>query len=378
MKIRINVLIFFYFTTVGTLMPFIPLLFHHRGLSASQIGFLMALGPLVSLLVQSPWGVLSDRLQTVKKIIMLQMVATLLLSLLLFNIESFYRLIPVVFVFFAFFLPTFPLLDCLILSRIKETGESFGSYRLWGSLGFATAALSVGALLTVIGIERVGYIYQALLVFSILLAIPVADAQPAGKSFNTQGLRELFGNKQIISVLILMALINAANRANDTFMGIHIENLGGSAATVGWAWTVAPLSEVPVFALFGFLLMRLREEALLALGAVFYALRWLLFALATVPEHIVIIQLLHGLSFGLIYMAGVSYINKVVTPGLRASGQGMLATFFSGLAGITGSLLGGFIMDLYGPVFLYGGSSLLALLAAGLLIMLVKRKANKD
>lgn len=378
MKWKIRALIFCYFSTVGVLIPFLPLLFSHRGLSPGEIGILLALGPFVSILVQSPWGLLSDRLQTVKKIIIIQMIATLFLSLLLFNLNSFYMLIPTAFVFYAFFLPTFPLIDCLILATIKETGDSFGSYRLWGSLGFAVTALSVGLLLANIGIERVGYVYMGLMLLSLMLAIPVADAPPTGQSFNPGQLRKLLTDRRVITVLVFIAIINSTNRANDTFMSLLIESLGGTEAIVGQAWTVAPLSEVPIFALFGFFLARGKEELILALGAAFYALRWFLFAITSNPDLITIIQLLHGLSFGLFYMAGVSYIGKIVPPGLRASGQGLLATFGGGIAGITGALAGGIVMDLYGPKTLYFGNATVALLSVLIFTVLILRKKDNS
>ncbi|RYD06934.1 hypothetical protein N752_02040 [Desulforamulus aquiferis] len=159
-------------------------------------------------------------------------------------------------------------------------------------------------------------------------------------------------------------------------MSLLIEFLGGSEATVGQAWTVAPLSEVPVFALFGFFLARGKEEMILALGALVYAVRWFLFAIINNPDLIIIIQLLHGLSFGLFYMAGVSYIGKIVPPGLRASGQGLLATFGGGIAGITGALAGGLVMDLYGPKTLYFGSSVLALCAVIGFVIFLKISVN--
>ncbi|SHE98914.1 MFS transporter, PPP family, 3-phenylpropionic acid transporter [Desulforamulus putei DSM 12395] len=377
MQWKLKLLIFTYFTTVGIIVPFLPLYFDSRGLTNSQIGILLALGPCVSILVQSPWGYLSDRLQTVKKLLLLQFTACLILSFLLFHLRSFSLLVPTVIGFYAFFLPSFPQLDCLILANSKKSGKHFGSYRLWGSLGFAVTALAAGELLAVVGIEWMKGLYQGLLLISILLIFLVKDVPPSGKTTTASQFKELLQRPEVLYVLIFIALVNTTNKANDAFMGILVRSIGGTEAEVGWAWTTGPLSEIPVFALFGLLLARYNETVLLALAAGAYALRWFLFAIAGDPQLIIVIQLLHGLSFGLFYMAGVSYMGKIVPPALRASGQGLLATFGGGLAGIAGSLLGGFIMDHFGPQLLYAASCGLVLLAvAAFNLLVIKHRAK--
>lgn len=378
MKWKIKLLILFYFATIGILLPFLPLLFQSRGLDSGQIGILLAIGPFVSMLVQSPWGYLSDRLQTVRRVIIFQMVMTFLISILLFKLNSFLLLMPVMFLFYAFAWPPIPLLDCLVLATIKGTEESFGSYRLWGSLGFAFTALAAGTVLAVVGIERVNLIYQFLLIIALVLAYLVPDAPPSGRTASSSKIKELITKREILIFLFIIALISATNKANDAFIGIFIREIGGTEAEVGWAWTVGPLSEVPIFALSALLFARFNELILLALASIIYSLRWFLFATTNDPNLIITIQLLHGLSFGLFYMSAVSYIGKIVPPELRASGQGLLSTFAGGVAGIIGSLLGGFIMKELGSQFLYYTCSILALLSVLAFAVLAAKLREKS
>lgn len=377
MKWRIKLLSFFYFASIGIILPFLPLLFQTRGLTNGQIGILLAIGPLVSMLVQSPWGYLSDRLRTVKKVLMFQISMAFLISFLLFNLDTFHLLLPAAFIFFAFAWPPIPLLDCLTLAIAKENGDSFGSYRLWGSLGFALTALAAGAALAAVGIERVNYIYQGLLLVSLLFAALVQDAPPAAQPATFGQLKKLVSRREVFIFLLLIALINTTNKANDAFMGIFIRGIGGTEADVGLAWTVGPLSEVPVFALSFYFLARLNELALLALAAAIYSVRWFLFSITTDPALISVIQVMHGLSFGLFYMSAVSYIGRIVPQHLRASGQGLLSTFAGGVAGMAGSLLGGFVMDGFGPRFLYTTCSMLAFLSVVAFMTLAHTQGRK-
>ena len=378
MKWKIKLLSFFYFASIGILLPFLPLLLQTKGLSNSQIGLLLASGPLVSMLVQSPWGYLSDRMRTVKKVLIFQISMAFIVSFQLFSLDTFPLLLPAACIFFAFAWPPITLLDCLTLATAKENGDSFGSYRLWGSLGFALMALAAGSVLAMVGIEHINYLYQGVLLLALLFAVLVRDAPPAAQPASFVQLRKLIGQKEIIFFLILIAVLNTANKVNDAFMGIFIRDIGGTEADVGLAWTVGPLSEVPVFALSYYFLMRFNELTLLALAAGIYALRWFLFSITSSPELISVIQIMHGLSFGLFYVSAVSYISKVVPQNLRASGQGLMSTFAGGVAGITGSLLGGFVMDAYGARYLYTICSMLALLAVGAFLALSRRQAGKS
>jgi len=377
MKWRIKLLSFFYLASIGIILPFLPLLFQARGLTNGQIGMLIAVGPLVSMLVQSPWGYLSDRLRTVKKVIMFQILMAFLLSFFLFNLDSFYLLLPASFLFFAFAWPPLPLIDCLTLATAREKGGSFGSYRLWGSLGFAVAALGAGSVLAVVGIERVDRIYQGLLLIAFLFAALAQDAPQAAQPAGLNQLKKLVARREVLLFLLLIALINTTNKANDAFIGIFIRGIGGSEADVGLAWTIGPLSEVPVFAFSFLFLVRFNELVLLAMAAAIYSMRWFLFSITTDPALISLIQAMHGLSFGLFYVSAVSYIGKIVPPNLQASGQGLFSTFSGGVAGITGSLLGGYIMDGFGARFLYTTCSILALVAVGAFLALSQSQARK-
>lgn len=55
--------------------------------------------------------------------------------------------------FYFFQSPMSSLNDSQILLTIKNTGKSYASFRVWGSIGFAAAALVFGKLLKDFGIE---------------------------------------------------------------------------------------------------------------------------------------------------------------------------------------------------------------------------------
>ena len=347
-------LIFFYFATIGVLLPYLPLYLAGEGLDTLHIGMLLAIGPLVSMLVQFPWGFISDRMQTVKKIVIFQLAVSATLVTLVFQANTFGLIALAMVFFYAFSWPVIPLLDSLTLATVRERGGSYGGFRLWGSIGFALTALASGSILTVVGVDKMLFIYLGLVGICLGLSLLVRDTAPLGRPAAMQKVGELLVRREVLVFLLIVTCLSATNKANDAFMGLFIGHLGGTEAHVGWAWTIAPLSEVPVFALGAALFTRYHELTLLAVASAAFALRWTLFVVVPGPEVLLVVQLLHSVTFGLFFMSAVAYMSKLVPPELRASGQGLLAACIGGVGGILGSLLGGLAMSALGPRPLYG------------------------
>ena len=347
-------LIFFYFATIGVLLPFLPLYLAGEGLNTVRIGMLLAIGPFISMVVQFPWGFVSDRMQTVKKIVIFQLAASAVLVTLVFQADTFGLIALAMVFFYAFSWPVIPLLDSLTLATVRERGGSYGGFRLWGSVGFALTALASGTILAVVGVDKMLFIYLGLVGVCLVLALLVRDAAPVGRPVALRKVGELLVRREVLVFLLIVTCLSATNKANDAFLSLFIGHLGGTEAHVGWAWTIAPLSEVPVFALGAALFTRYHELTLLAVASAVFALRWTLFVLVPGPEYLLVVQLLHSVTFGLFFMSAVAYMSKLVPPELRASGQGLLAGCIGGVGGIMGSLLGGLVMSSLGPRPLYG------------------------
>ncbi|MHB8916716.1 MAG: MFS transporter [Desulfocucumaceae bacterium] len=372
----LKLFIFFYFSTIGIFLPFLPLLLKNNGLSNWQVGVLFSIGPLVVVTMQPAWGFVSDRLKTVKKLVVFQLVVTAFLSLLVFRLRSFELLFPALLLFNIFSYPIIPLTDSLTLSSVKSQGGHYGGFRLWGSLGFGLSAAIFGMVFRVYGLHLFPACYFLLLLFCIAVSLFMVDAEYIGRRAGLTDMKALVSSRKVMVFLFLTALLSSSNRANDAFLGVYLMEIGGSAQTVGYAWMVAALSEVPVMAAGGVLLTRYSELRLLAVAAAFFTARWALFAVVTDPGLIVLIQLTHSLSFGLFFICSVSYLSKLVPDRLRSSGQGLLSCFLGGLAGIAGSILGGMVMTGMGPRTLYTACTLVALASFCFYLYLAGRESR--
>lgn len=370
---------FFFYATVAFLLPFLPLYFQSIGLSTIQIGILLSIGPFISLVANPFWGFVSDRMQTVKKVLFVVLLMNLLTGVLLFQVQSFVLLLGIVLLFY-FFQTTVPgLTDSLIFQTIQGTGTSYASIRIWGSLGFFFTALAIAPIFKQVGVSYLGIFYPAAVVVALFSVFGLPDRKAAAHKVSLKGALGLFENKLFVWFLFLIVLIMTPHRLNDSFIGLHLKSLGASELSIGWVMAVAALTEIPVFLYLGRYMHKFKELPLLLLASFFYLLRWLLMGFVDDPGWIFVIQMMQGVTFGLYFYAAVHFCLKLVPDHYRSTGQALFTVVHAGLTGIIGGWLGGWLIDAYGAFAMYrfgAGLTFIAVLSlVGTYIYLRRRGA---
>ncbi len=372
---------FSYYATTAILMPFLPLYFASKSFTAFQIGLLMMLGTCVAIFTQPICGYISDRFNTVKKVLLVIWACMLIASIGLFNSDTFLATLFFITLLYLFMMPTVPLLDSMSIKSAQQAGVSYGSLRLWGSIGFAIIALSGGFIILLLGgIENMKYAYWLLWLIPIILIVKVKDEPGIGAKVSFNKIKEVLGNRSFIWFMLLILLIGIPHRMNDTLLGIHMTDLGATHAMVGWAWALAAISEVPTFVLLSRYLHRYHELAMLSIVSFIYTVRWLVFAFINEPIWLMSLQISHSITFAALWIISLHYVTRVVPRELITTCQAILTATFMGVAGLLGGMGGGLIQDIWGGSAMYGTGAVLAL-AAGLLFLFTHvsnvRKQNK-
>lgn len=140
-----------------------------------------------------------------------------------------------------------------------------------------------------------------------------------------------------------------------TYFPIYFRKIGGSNELLGLAYFISAMSEIPFLLYADKILKRIGTRWALIGASGVAALRWLIISFIPNAYLVLPFQLLHGLIFIVLYYSMATYINQEVPKELKASGQTVNNLIGMGISRIVGSLLGGFLSDLYGikMVFLY-------------------------
>ncbi|NMO94523.1 MFS transporter [Paenibacillus lemnae] len=359
---------FFIYGTMVIFTGFFQLYLQDIGMDKVEIGSLMAIAPFVSILANPFWGYWGDRSNNLKRVLLVMMTGTLIFVQFVFQAHT-YVLIYTAMMFFYFFqTPMFSQSNTLILSYIEGTNHKFGSFRLWGSLGWALTAIAAGPVIDRLGSGQISIVFSIMLVIAafFMLSLPNIQKTAYTATVNLRGVTRLFLNPYFTGFLLLGIIVSIPSTANNTFMSLYILELGGSTKIVGFAIFMSSIFEVAVFLLCDRYLKRKISVlvACLAVVSLLFALRWLLMAEASSPMEVALIQLLHCVTFGGYFYVGTQLTMLFVPRPFRATGQALYTLSWSGISGVIGGIAGGWLFQNFGAQTMYRTGMMLALVGA--------------
>lgn len=335
------------------MISYLPVYFQSLGLTGNQIGVLLAVGPAAAIIAQPFWGFMSDRLKTVKRILLLCLSSALAVGFIVFQVAEFILLLPLLYMFFSFMSPAGGLGDSLAQKVSIQRSVSFGSIRMWGSLGFASASLVGGYILSAIGIANIYYVYASFLVVALIFTYFAPDSVPSKKPVKLSSAFKLMKNRQLVIFFLLILSISLTHRMNDSFLGLYIIELGGNESIIGLAWFIGVATEATVFAFSVYWLRGYHPLTYISIAAFIYVLRWLLMSFAPDPTFLLFVQVLHGLAFATFYLTAFQFVSKLVPEELESTGHLLFISVFFGISGVIGSILGGVIINSFEVRSLY-------------------------
>jgi MFS transporter, PPP family, 3-phenylpropionic acid transporter len=151
-------------------------------------------------------------------------------------------------------------------------------------------------------------------------------------------------------IILASALIQGSHAAYYSFASITWQQSGLGGLTIAGLWVLGVLAEIVVFALSP--RFTLQPSGLVVIGALCAVVRWLITAQEPAVSVLAVVQLAHGLSFGLTQLGTMGLLVRHVPVHIMARGQGYLAACAGIVAG-GASILSGAIYAQYGQGVYY-------------------------
>jgi PPP family 3-phenylpropionic acid transporter len=348
------------FAALGLYTPYFPLWLDSHGFTGASMGIIAALSPAMSFFGPPLVGLLSDARGARGNLLSLSCalagsgMALLYLGELCGVSGSFGVVFAAVLAYAACRSPLVLLADRLTI----EHGGNYGHRRVWGSVGYMLAAAAFGRWCPPGEWGWLpGMVALALaLAFAISLALPRTSRAPGAPAFSEA--RRLLGRPGFLPFLAGAALSAASHSSYDLCGALFFRDLGASGNTIGQLYGIAVFAEVVLLATAGATLERTRPELALGVAYAGAAFRWLCMASLGSTTLAFILQPLHAVSFGLMWMASLRYVRRVSEPHTLGSAQGAFMA-----ANAAGGVLG---MLVWGPLYASGGGSVVFLAAAAL------------
>lgn len=345
---------FFVYMTQALVVSFLPLYFLDSGFNASQIGILYSIGPIISIFSNMLIGFISDKKQTIVKIVRILYGIQFIAIGLLYQINTFSVVCLVMTLFYFCYTTINPLNDSLIILSSRFTKKPYALIRLFGSLGFALSAYFFGVILRQIGTSHTLNLMLITLFISILFTFILKDYHEQKKSkFNFKELLALLRQRHVLLFFFFLFLISTSHRMYEGFLAVTLRGLGASDSLIGLAWLISATSEIPVLYLLGKYGHKFKELPLIIFASLMYAVRMFLISVIDDPGFVIFTQLMHSVTFGVYFATVIRYLQILLPDKYRASGQAIYTIVWMGFSGTISGLVGGNVYAQFGHVMFY-------------------------
>lgn len=356
---------FFYYATVGAFMPYWAPYLEARGFSATQIGVAYALGGISRATMPFLWGWLGDHSGRKMHLVRLTSVASLLLFLLIPFVTGVWAITLAMLAYNLFWQALLSQFEAVTLAHLEHTGGDYSRVRLWGSVGFVVAVLSLGPLLDLWGILPlpwlVGVLFAGMAVASYLVPETQVPAHEADAPLASLG--AVIQRPEVIALLLACLCSQMSFAPYYNFFTLFLERHGHARSAAGVLWAVAVLAEIVLFIYMRSLIVRTGVRRLLLAALASTVLRWLLIVVfADSFAALVVIQMSHALSFGAYHACAMHYVFRLFPARLQGRGQALYNASAYGIGGAVGSLGAGAIWDHVHPEATFLVAALVALL----------------
>ncbi len=353
---------------VAAFFPFLAIYLQGRGLSADQIGIVIAVMAFARIVANPVWGHYADT--RIGRLLALQLgtIGAAIAAACMNVVHGLAAVTIVGSVIAVFMVSTGPNIDSIALVHLGEERMSdYGRIRGWMSASYAVGCLVFGAILQTAGVRWAMPLYAIASVAVLAWTRTIVRDRPVDVEVHGRlgAVGAVFREAPrfwgfLVAILLVWTGFNAAWN----FISLKIVSEGGGPLLIGIGAAAGGLMEVPVMRVSSRLQSRWGLRRVYALGCCVYATGFLLWGLIDNPTIVSMLTILEGVAFGLLFTTSVVVIARLLPETLYSTGNSIAAMAGFGIAPILGAGIGGFVYQHAGTVVLYSGASALALCGA--------------
>ena len=348
-KSSLKILYFMYCASLAAWQPWLAVYFKKVGISGLQIGIILSIAPIMVFLVQPMWGVAADRWGRHRTLLFAMFLASFAILGYMWNGGFWFFFCWTIIVALATN-PIGTLIDSIILDYVKEQQDSsYGRFRMWGAIGWMAASPVVGWIITGRNIILIFPVSMAVMLLGWLAGFLKRDKgihkgaieQATWKNLS----KVLRGNWQLIIFLAVVFFYGVGSAPVWSFFGVYLDDIGASHGLKGIAFGLDAAIELPFYFFSSVFVNRFGAKRILTFAILMFTIRLFLYSFISTPILAVVVELMHGLSFSLLVVAAVEYVNQLVPPAWRATGQSLYAAACFGAGTLAGNTLSGYLYD---------------------------------
>ena len=361
---RLSGFYFFYYSIVGTFMPYWSLYLQDQGFSFEQIGILSSIAIITRFFAPFIWGWVADKSGKRMRLVRIATWMEAVIWFLIFIIPNDFQSVAMLMLIFSFFqnaiLAQFEGVTLFWLG--ERRAELYGKVRKWGSIGFIVGVFSIGALLEIVDISMLPIMLLCIAFTAFLWSFTVKEPQDAPQSQKQlEALLPVLKRPVVSAFFCIEFIMLFAQAPFYSFYSNYLKANGFSTTSIGFLWSVGVIAEIIMFAYATFFLKILSWRVLVSICLLMTGLRFII--AGSFPNSFsaqFLSQTMHAFSFGLFHMIAMRIIFQNFTAGQQGRGQALYSTMW-GLGVASGSLLAGHYWQSLGGemIFILAGCSII-------------------
>ncbi|NXR66582.1 MFSD6 protein, partial [Rhadina sibilatrix] len=323
------------------------------------------------------------------------------------EVEAIFLLILLVVIIGEFFsASSVTIVDTITLQYLGKHRDRYGLQRMWGSLGWGLAMLSVGIGIdythTEVTVEGQGckapeyknyrivfIVFGVLMTMALIVATQfrfhyahfkqdeskrkeaeisqvdrnasnessdnTSTSMSQSQSFSFWDLIKLLCSIQYGSVLFVAWFMGFGYGFVFTFLYWHLEDLNGTTTLFGVCSVLSHVSELTAYFFSHKLIELVGHIRVLYIGLACNTARYIYISYLENAWTVLPMEVLQGVTHAAIWAACISYLSAAVPPELRTSAQGILQGLHLGLGRGCGAMVGGVLVNYFGPASTFRG-----------------------
>jgi nucleoside transporter len=340
-----------WFVTMGTYLS------TKIGASDVQIGLAYGTQALGAIIAPFLVGLIADKYFAAQRILGILHLSGAILLYLLSTQSQFEGFYPLLLVYMIIYMPSLALVNAIAFKQMSNPEKEFSLIRVWGTIGWIAAGLSVGWL-ALEAKAQLQSTYLIACIASVVLglysfALPHTPPPKAGSKTTlseVMGLDALALLKDknylvffLASVLICIPLAFYYQETNKFLNEIGVDKAAGKM-------TLGQMSETIFLFLMPLFFKRLGVKWMLLIGMLAWVIRYVCFGMGDSGNGMWMLYtgiILHGICYDFFFVTGQIYTDEKAGERIRSSAQGMITLATYGVGMLIGFWFAGFIVDMY-------------------------------
>jgi PPP family 3-phenylpropionic acid transporter len=323
--------------------PFMSLYFISKGVTEAQLGLILAITPIVTILVNPLWTFLAKDMRAIRFILKTMTLIEGILIITLTQVSGFEFYALIIGLIALLCSPFISIQDGFTATFANQNNIEYTSIRIQASISYVIALVLAGIVVVYLGYAILFSIAGGMFILTMLIAMWIKPFKEESQrqSAPKRDIKALLRNKEFYKYLVFYTLMIGAVRVGDSFFGVYMTSVKGlDTIQYGLLYAAFVLVEVIFIRILINKGQLISEKKLMIVSAALFLFRFVAYSLIDDLVALAIITMLRGVAWGIFLFANVRYVVKIVKVENVTSAIMILTLTFSVFTAIGNFLFG--------------------------------------